>query len=255
MKRSQIGATLFTARDFCRTASDLAATARKLRAMGYEAVQHTWSCPVEPREAKSILNGEGLNLVSSHERGAMLLTEPEEAVERMRELGCTLTAFPYPEGVDLQSEAGVRDFARRLAHAGRVLRDAGMTLGYHNHDLEFRTFEGATILDFLFAEIGSDLMVAELDTYWVHVGGGDCVEWCRRLRGRLPFIHLKDLAQPAEGAPHWTEIGNGVLPFPAIVAAAELSGCGQFLVEQDTCPGDPFDSLQRSFDYLVETLT
>jgi hypothetical protein len=31
-------------------------------------------------------------------------------------------------------------------------------------------------------------------------------------------------------------------------------GCAWFIVEQDTCPGDPFDSLRQSFDYIKANL-
>ena len=39
-----------------------------------------------------------------------------------------------------------------------------------------------------------------------------------------------------------------------IVAVAEGSGCRWFIVEQDTCPGDPFESLRKSFEYIKENL-
>ena len=50
------------------------------------------------------------------------------------------------------------------------------------------------------------------------------------------------------------EIGYGNLDFKAIVAAAEASGCEWFIVEQDSCPGDPFDSAKLSFDYIKANL-
>jgi sugar phosphate isomerase/epimerase len=96
--------------------------------------------------------------------------------------------------------------------------------------------------------------VAELDTYWVHFGGGDCVDWCRKLAGRLPFIHLKDYAITKARTPVYCEIGQGTLPFARIIAEAEQSGCRWFIVEQDTCPRDPFESLKISCDYLKTNL-
>jgi hypothetical protein len=38
------------------------------------------------------------------------------------------------------------------------------------------------------------------------------------------------------------------------VAAAERVGCEWFIVEQDVTPGDPFDSLERSFRYVQSEL-
>jgi len=38
------------------------------------------------------------------------------------------------------------------------------------------------------------------------------------------------------------------------IAAAKASGCEWFIVEQDSCPGDPFDSAKLSFDYIKANL-
>ncbi len=76
----------------------------------------------------------------------------------------------------------------------------------------------------------------------------------RLAKGRLPLLHMKDYMVNDENAPQFAEIGVGNLPWPQIIAAAEESGCEWFIVEQDTCPGDPFDSLQISFDYIRANL-
>jgi sugar phosphate isomerase/epimerase len=57
-----------------------------------------------------------------------------------------------------------------------------------------------------------------------------------------------------ERRPTFCEIGQGTLPFQRIIAEAEQSGCRWFVVEQDTCPNNPFASLQISFDYLKANL-
>jgi sugar phosphate isomerase/epimerase len=50
------------------------------------------------------------------------------------------------------------------------------------------------------------------------------------------------------------EIGAGNLDWPRIVAAAERSGCRWYIVEQDTCLGDPVDSLAQSYRYLASEI-
>lgn len=39
-----------------------------------------------------------------------------------------------------------------------------------------------------------------------------------------------------------------------IIAAAEKGGTKWFAVEQDACPGYPFESIRQSFDYIAEPL-
>lgn len=254
MRLSQIAAQLFTVRDFCGNAADLAVTAKKLRAIGYEAVQHTWSSPVPAVEVARIMQGEGLKICATHDRSADVLAEPQKVVANLRQLGCKLTAYPYPHGIDFTNPSVVKSFVRQLDASGAVLRAAGMTLGYHNHGIEFLKFEGATVLDYIYAHTEPAHLVGEIDTYWIHYGGGDVVAWCRKLAGRLPFMHLKDYRMTPDHKPTWAEIGRGTLPFASIVAEAERAGCEWFIVEQDTCDGDPFDSLRESYEYIKNHL-
>ncbi len=250
MKINQIAAQLYTVRDLCQTAAGLAATAAKLRRIGYEAVQLSGHGPIPLEEIRKIMAGEGLTICATHEPSEVILDDPERAIANLREVGCTLTAYPYPRGVDFTDAGSVTQLVRKLDAAGAKFRAAGLTLGYHNHEIEFLKFQGTTVLGYLYAHTDPANLAAELDTYWVHFGGGDCVDWCRRLRGRLPFIHLKDYMMTRERKPTFCEIGAGTLPFDRIIAEAEASGCRWFIVEQDTCPGDPVESLASSFRHL-----
>jgi sugar phosphate isomerase/epimerase len=255
MKISQVAVTLYTVRDFCKSASDLAITAQKVHAIGYEAVQLSGLGPIPPEEIVRIMAGEGLTICATHEPGDVILDQPEKAIETLQKLGCRLTAYPYPQGIDFSDARSIATLVRKLDAAGAKFRAAGLILGYHNHDIEFLKFQGATVLDYIYAHSDPRNLAGELDTYWVHYGGGDCVEWCRKLKGRMPFIHLKDYAITLERKPTYCEIGSGTLPFQRIIDEAERSGCEWFIVEQDTCPGDPFDSLRVSFNYLKAKLT
>lgn len=254
MKLSQVAAQLYTTRDLCQTPAGLAATAKRLRAIGYTAVQVSAVGPMPESELKSILTGEGLAICATHEPSQEILDEPAKVVDRLGRLGCTLTAYPYPSGIDFGNPAHVETLARKLDAAGAVLRAAGITLGYHNHAIEFVKHEGAPVLDYLYSHTNPKHLVGEIDTFWIHYGGGDVVEWVGKLRGRLPFIHLKDYGFTTENKHTWCEIGAGTLPFKRIIAEAEASGCEWFIVEQDTCPGDPVESLRQSFEYIRANL-
>lgn len=253
MKRSQIAAQLYTVRDFCKTAADLAVTAAKLRQIGYTAVQVSGIGPIPAPDVAAILHGEGLTICATHENSQALLDDTDRVIDRLRALGTRFTAYPYPAGIDFDQPAHVENLVRKLDLAGARLRSAGLVLGYHNHAHEFyRPAGGPTVLERIYADTAPHHLVAELDTYWVQRGGGDVVAWVRRLAGRLPCIHLKDYRVNPVGEPTFAEIGAGTLPFDRIIAEAEAGGCEWFIVEQDTCPGDPFDSLRQSFDYLCQ---
>jgi len=252
MKLSQVAAQLYTVREQCKTPSDIAASLKKIRAIGYTAVQGGGLGPIPEEEFVRLLTGEGLTLCAAHENSDQILNEPGRVVERLRKLGCRHTTYPYPASVSLNTLAEIKTFAARLDAAGKVLRKAGITLSYHNHQIEFRRVRNKTVLERIFQYTDPQHLQAELDTYWVQCGGGDPVTWCKKMKGRLPLLHMKDYGINAENKPVFAEIGAGNLPWKKIVAAAEKSGCEWFIVEQDTCPGDPFESLRQSFEYLRE---
>ena len=254
MKLSQVAAQLYTVREFCQTATALAATARRIRDIGYGAVQLSALGPIPPEEIVRIMAGEGLTICATHEPSLEILHEPQKSIDRLQRLGCRLTAYAWPQDINFGDGAVVRNFVRQLDASGAQFRAAGLTLGYHNHDMEFYKFEGVTILEYIFAHTDPKNLVGEPDTYWIQHGGGDCVEWMRRLSGRMPFVHLKDYGITLDRTATYCEIGRGTLPFARIIAEAEQSGCEWFIVEQDTCPGDPFDSLRLSYDYIRANL-
>lgn len=254
MKIDQIALQLYTVRDACQDSASLAATVKRVREIGYRAVQVSGIGPVPYGEVRAICDGEGVVICATHEPSAMIRSNPEEAVSRLAELGCTMTAYPFPRDVDFSNESHVAELIADLARAGSVMSAAGITLNYHNHAIEFIKVGGKTILETLFDSVDESDLGAELDTYWVQFGGGDPVAWCRKLSGRLHLMHLKDYAFTAENKPVFAEIGSGNLDFPSIIAAAEKAGCKWFAVEQDTCPGDPFDSARQSFEFIQANL-
>jgi sugar phosphate isomerase/epimerase len=252
MKASQIAAQLYTCRDLLKTPADIAKTLARLRACGYEAVQLSGMGPIDAGELVQILEGEGIVCCATHEDSATILESPEAVADWLEKLGCKLTAYPFPRGVDMTSAEAVGELIRKLDAAGAVLARRGITLCYHNHHHEFYRVGRRTVLERIYAESDARHLQAEIDTYWVQYGGGDPVVWCEMLKGRLPIIHLKDYQITAKSEPQYCEIGEGNLDFKKIVAAAEASGCTWFAVEQDVCPGDPIESLAISFRYLSE---
>ena len=131
------------------------------------------------------------------------------------------------------------------------MHEAGRVLTYHNHATELMHLGEQTVLDYLYQQTDPRHLQGEIDTYWIQYAGSDPVAWCQKLSGRLPLLHLKDYQITAKNLPDFAEIGYGNLNWKAIIAAAETSGCEWFIVEQDACPGDPFDSAKKSFDYIA----
>jgi sugar phosphate isomerase/epimerase len=254
MKLGQIACQLYTLRDHLKEPRDIARTLARVRALGFGAVELSGLGPVDDAELAKMLRGEGLACCATHEPGEKLLAEPRAVIDRLRVLDCTITSYPWPGGLRWSTPEDVQAFAAQLDASGKVFHGAGITFCYHNHHMEFQRIAGRTVLERLYDQTNPLHLQAELDTYWVQFGGGDPAGWCRRMKGRLAVLHMKDYAVTPDHQVAFAEVGSGNLDWPAIVAAADEAGCRWFAIEQDVCPGDPFESLKRSYEFVREKL-
>ncbi len=255
MPEFMLAAQLYTVRDFTKTPKELAATLHKVRQMGYQAVQASAIGPIAPEEFKALLDSEGLTLCNTHTDYGRLLNDLPAVIAEHKLWNCRHVAIgSMPSAFRGQGEAGFRAFARAANEIGRKLYDAGLTFSYHNHSFEFVRFGQRTGLDVIFEESDPRYLQAEIDTYWVQHGGGDPAAWVRKMRGRMPVVHLKDMViiQGEEwmGQQTMAEIGEGNLNWPAILEACREAGVQWYAVEQDTCQRDPFESLAISYNNL-----
>ncbi len=146
MNISQVAVQLYTLRDFLKTPADVAATLKKVAAIGYRAVQVSGMVAMPEEELSAMLNDAGLVCCATHEPTQLLRTQPEKIAARLRKLGCTYTACPGPAGVDCSKVDQVDSMIADLDRAGAVLRQSGQVLTYHNHAIELIPFAGTTLL-------------------------------------------------------------------------------------------------------------
>jgi len=117
---------------------------------------------------------------------------------------------------------------------------------YHNHDHEFVPLGDGTAFDAL---VDQTTIGFEFDAGWAHAAGQDPVELIRRLDGRVPVVHLKDMT--ADGEP--TALGDGVVPLQGVVDAAREAGTEWLVFEHDN-PEDPVDAIQAGIDGMTPLL-
>jgi sugar phosphate isomerase/epimerase len=182
----------------------------------------------------------------------------EDAIESAKKIGLEYFTLAYiPPGARGDGDDFFRRTADRMSHAGELCKKAGMQFAYHNHAFEFAGKPGLRPIDIYFERLDPKLVAMELDVFWLTVAGQDPVEMLKQWKGRVALLHLKDAAkdaprQFAENVPNgaFQEVGSGSINFPAILRAAPGAGVKHYIVEQDQTPGDPLESLRKSFNYL-----
>src|SRR5262249_6767260 len=156
-------------------------------------------------------------------------------------IGSEFVVCPFLPEERRRSADDYRALAQILNRVGAACKQRGLQLCYHNHAFEFQRFDGQYALDILYTATAPDLVKGELDTYGTQKGGAARAAYIRLYAGRCPLIHLKDMATDEKQS--FAEVGEGLLDWPAIFAAAELGGARWYIVEQDICPGSPLESI------------
>ena len=246
---ANIAAQLYTVREFLKTPEDIAESIKKVGRIGYRSVQLSALGKIDPAELKKILDGEGISVCATHIGWGQIVNEPQAVIDEHNLLGCKHVAIgSMPQDYRVSADGYCR-FAKEANVAAAKLAEGGLTFSYHNHNFEFAKFDGKTAFEIIYSESDPKLLMAEPDTYWIQAGGGDPALWINWLKGRCPLIHLKDMVY-RDGKPTFAEIGEGNLNWPAIFEACDEAGAEWYIVEQDTCEGDPFDSLRISLENL-----
>lgn len=255
MRPDQIAVQLYSVRDHCGTADDFSKSLDRLHAIGYRTVEVAGLPPdLTPAAARERIEAAGLAICGAHMPPGLIRSNPGAVAEAALALGVTRVAYPFPEHVDFRDAACVKAMISDLDAAGAALRCEGIALAYHHHAIEFIRLGDETVLDHILRATAPENLELQLDTYWVQFGGGNPAAWCRKAAGRLASIHCKDYAFTADNAPRFAEVGFGNLDFTEIIPAATAAGAAWFIVEQDTCPGDPFACLERSFRTMSQCL-
>ncbi|BAM04695.1 sugar phosphate isomerase/epimerase family protein [Phycisphaera mikurensis] len=252
---TRLAVQLYTLRSFTQTPSDIAATFEKLAAQGWRAVQDSAMGEIETAELKKIADDNGIAVIASHVSLDQIEKDPQAMIDRHQALGCTNSAIGgfFPSKEDF-TEDKWSAFIDRFNAAAAKLREGGIHYGYHNHSHEWIRFgnplETRRPIDLLLERLAPEVPF-ELDTYWVAHAGGNPAAWIKKVHGRIPCVHLKDMLMgldPRE--PVMAEIGVGNLDWPSILGACADAGVKHYIVEQDHCWRDPFDSLQTSLENL-----
>jgi len=257
LRASNLGVELYTVRNVI--GKNPAATLEAIQKIGYTEVEAVYG---NLHEIWPALKQTSLQPVSVHIDEAIFMkggSDLDSALADVKQRGFQYAVVPY---IPVEQRGGADMFqklADTLNKSGEKAQSHGLKLCYHNHAFEYKPIDGKTGLEMLMSETQKDLVSLELDIFWATVAGHDPVELLKTYSGRVLLLHLKDKAksftktQYNENVPHdaFKEAGSGSIDIPAILKAADTAGVQHYFVEQDQTPGDPIDSLRKSFDYLA----
>ncbi len=246
----KIGVQLYTLRDYLATTDDVYRTFERVKKLGFDAVEVACiGAGVTTEEVAKAARDNGLDIAATHMGWGQFVSDTQRMIEIHQAWGCRHAGVGGLAGsMTLET---IDHFASELAVVAPKLSAAGIDFFFHNHSRELFHVEGKPWLEHLYSRIPADQLKAELDVYWITAGGGDPAAWIRKYAGRMPTVHLKDMAVMENQEQRFAPVGSGNLNWPEIFKAAREAGVEYGIVEQDTWYGaDPFDCIESSIRYI-----
>lgn len=270
MKQFKVGLQLYSVREDLE--KDFEGTLRKVKDMGYDYVEFAGFFDKSAEEVKSVLDEIGLIPISVHQGNQLFIEKGIEAVDYLKTIGFEYCAIPWYEKEKLKGSEAWENTKKEFKAYSDALKAAGIKLLYHNHDFEFEKADGKYKINYIYDELGLDVIEPEFDTCWVKYAGEDPCKYIEKYSGHVEVLHLKDFVckhpggavyalidkngkeQPASVSDNgfkFVPVGSGVQDFTAILEAAEKAGTEYIIVEQDSSPDrPPLEAVKMSREYL-----
>jgi sugar phosphate isomerase/epimerase len=236
----RIGLQLYSLRN--EMAQDFEGTLEKLAELGFKEMQFAGYHGKSPAEVRRILDRLGMTSPAAHVGLNLFREDVDHQIDIAGEIGQTYMVVPSVPG-DERTLSHFERHAEELNEYGQRCRDAGLTVGYHNHSFEFESQGNKIGYDYLLTLTDPELVVFELDLYWAVNAGVDPIEVFNENPGRFHMVHVKD--QNAAG--QMVDVGKGVIDFAEIFTHSDTAGIQHYFIEHDA-PDDGINSIAYSFN-------
>jgi len=261
-----VGLQLYTIRDAMD--ADVKGSLQKVSDLGYKNLElASYSngrfYGYTPSEFRKMVSDMGMEIISSHtqvEAAGITLDNAKKMADDHAELGVKYCVQPWVNDEDRTIES----YKKMIAdwnEVGRIMKNAGIQFGYHNHNFEFNNIDGVVpYYDIFMPEMDADLITMEIDIFWASKAGQDVVEMFRKYPGRFQLFHMKDMHTKEE--PFYdvikddiAAVGEGVINFKRILDNKEVAGMKYLFVEDDNQGnGKPFEALEASINNLTNDI-
>jgi sugar phosphate isomerase/epimerase len=244
-----IGTQTYPVRD--SIGKDFPGTLKKLAAMGYRNIEmcsppgyreFSPLASLSAGEMRRIIQDADLRCESCHYNASEFRQHLDERIAFAKELGLTqmiLASFGLPATATLDDWTRA---ASELNKVGEAAQKAGIQLGFHNHDNEFKEIDGVLIYDRLMASFDPKLIKMQFQVAVIRLGF-EAAAYFKKYPGRFISAHLADYSTAEKKA---AAVGSGAVDWKALFTAAKTAGLKNYFVEVSP------ELMESSYRYLRE---
>jgi len=230
---------------------DFAGTLRELHTIGYRAIEMCSPkgyeragfgplAKLSTAELRQTIQTAGLRCESSHFNFRELKDNLEERITWAKDLGLKQMVCST---FGLKPDATMADWTRaaeELNKIGEQVHKAGMQLGFHNHNFEFKKIDGVLVYDQLMTNFDPKLVKMQFQVSVISLGY-DAATYLKKYPGRFLSLHLQDWSSAEK---QLVPIGKGAVDWPKLFAAAKKAGVKNYFVELN------LEAMRESYPYL-----
>lgn len=251
---------------------------KKVGEMGYSSIElagyrDSKIGGIEMNEFKKMADDAGLRIISTHVNPPVreytsankgeIADFWKKAADDHAKIGVTYLIQPGQPSTRSVEEVAI--VSEVFNEAGQIAKAAGLSFGYHNHEMEFaRVVPGGTemkfgrmgfgfgkkqpegleiVYDGLIQRTDPSLVFFEMDVYWTVMGQQDPVAYMQKYPDRIKVLHIKDKAILGQ---------SGMMNFENIFKQAYANGIKDYFVELEGIgEGKQFSGVKGCIDYLL----
>jgi len=241
LSKREVGIQLYTLRDLLKK-GQVPEVIKNIAAAGYKQLEIFGLADgklfgLSVAEFGKITKDNGLSIPSGHyDIGDFLFKngngdDVKKTCDVVKQLGGKYLTIPWLSEEKRTSIDQYRLLADRINKAGEICKASNVQLAYHNHDFEFKSFNGEMGYDIILKNTDAALVKLEMDIYWVVFANQDPIKLFNNNPGRFYLLHIKDMSKTNRSEN--TEVGNGQIDFKSMVAAVSKADVKHFFVEQE----------------------
>lgn len=214
--------------------SELLSVLPRIRSLGYagfECNNHFLQGELEnPTDARGKIQATGLDFIAMHT--SMAEAEKKDLAKLAHggaALGChyiVMSGKGLSENGNFSPDA-VKDKVSTLERYGRVCKEAGIELAYHNHTAEFANHNAE--IQALADHSDPQLLHFLIDAGHGYQGGGNPAEFMRRNSSRIVGCHIKTFKNKTLQVP----LGKGDFGFEDLAAAIRERKWAGWLIDEE----------------------
>ncbi len=236
-KRIPIGLQLYSVRQDC--AKDVGAVIAAVGKMGYEGVEFAGYHGKKAQELRKMMDDAGLKCCGTHTGFNTIQGDQlKGTIEFNKTLGNKFLIVPGLPGKYTGSKAGWLEVAKLFNEASEKAGEQGMIVGYHNHSIEWKKYDGQTAWD-IFADATKPEVSLQVDFGNAMHGGGDPVAALKKWPGRAKTVHLKEYSKSK------AVIGDGEVDWKTVFSICESTAGTEWYIVEDEAGDKTRTPLQR----------